>query len=96
MGEIDDDPRQSDIRDVLQEVQQTGGAGIDIGGRIRLLLKHFASRGYTLAKLTGRQYLGRSERTLQGYAREAGVRFPDYVPYALRTDEERKRGSRTK
>lgn len=94
MGDINDDPRQSDIRDILEEVQQNGKAGITNHGRIVQCLVHFNKRGLSLATCADSKHLNRSIRYLQDCARVASLRFPDYVPYALRTDDERKRGPR--
>jgi hypothetical protein len=94
VGEISDDPRQSDIRDILEEIQQSGGTGISNRGRIIHCLKHFHKRGLSLATCADSRHLNRSIGYLQDCARELKLRFPDYIPYALRTDEERKRGKR--
>lgn len=82
--ENDVDPRQSDIREILEEIQQTDGAGISIRGRI------------SLATCADNRHLNRSIRYLEDCAREAKLRFPDYIPYSLRTEDERKRGPRAK
>jgi hypothetical protein len=50
-----------------------------------------AQKGWTLEYMSGVLVMDRSIRTLQMRARQYGLRFPDYVPYQLRTDEERKR-----
>lgn len=47
-------------------------------------LRHLQSIGKTLDECCGRQYLALSERTLERYAREAGLVFPDYCPRALK------------
>jgi len=91
VGEIDDDPRQSDIRDVLTEIQQSGKVGITNRERVGICMKHFAARGTPLSTLATSKYLGRSVSTLKGYARDLKLRFPDYVPDSLKTKSEKKR-----
>ncbi len=88
------DDRQSDIREILEEIQQTGGAGISQRGRIIHCLKHFHRHGLALATCADKRHLNRSIGYLQDCARELKLRFSDYVPYELRTEDERKRGPR--
>ena len=94
MGEIDDDPRQSDMREILEMIQQERGAGVTLRGRIAQCLTHFHAIGLHLSTCADSRHLNRSVGYLEGIARDKGLRFPDYVPYVLRTEDERKRGPR--
>jgi hypothetical protein len=50
-----------------------------------------AEKGWTLEYMSGVLVMNRSISTLQMRARQYSLRFPDYVPYRMRTVEERKR-----
>lgn len=88
------DAEQMDISDVLKEMRD---APMAVGGhhrRIIFCLRHWASKGLHLCTCADSKHLNLSVRTLERYCREAKLRFPDYIPYELRTDEERRRGPR--
>ena len=57
----------------------------------RVTMTHAQTNGMTLEQLSDWRVMGLSVRTLQRYARLFKLRFPDYVPYELRTEAERKR-----
>ena len=83
---------QTDIRDFLEEVQNSRELfGTDHKARMAHCLRHFAAKKIPLLTCCDARHLNRSLSTLQEYCRELGLRFPDYVPMALRTEEERKR-----
>lgn len=48
------------------------------------VLVHLHSIGKTLEQCSDRKLLGLSERTLERYARRAGLVFPDYCPRAMK------------
>ena len=48
------------------------------------LLKRLGEKGLTLAQCADRRIMNRSLRTLEAYAREFKLTFPDYVPMELR------------
>ena len=62
--------------------------------RISYCLKHWAEHGIPLSVCADRRHLDRSVNTLKAYARKLKLKFPDYVPDALKTPEERKRGAK--
>lgn len=59
--------------------------------RVSHCLKHWAAAGIPLAICSDSRHLDRSLSTLKAYARKLKLRFPDYIPDALKTAEERKR-----
>lgn len=85
------DDRQMDINDVLQEIRSSQYA---VGGhkqRVAFCLKQWAAKGLALSTCADSKHLNISPRMAEAYARKLKLRFSDYVPYALRTPEERKR-----
>jgi hypothetical protein len=48
------------------------------------LMRRFASAGVSLQTLSGPRHLGRKVSTLRRYARDFGLKFPDYVPLSMR------------
>jgi hypothetical protein len=93
MSEANADPRQSDIRDFLEELQR-GPMISEQRAKIEACMRHFQKAGLTIATCADARHMGRSVATVKGYARQFGLRFPDYIPMALRTAEEMKRGPR--
>jgi hypothetical protein len=88
------DDRQVDINDVLQEIRDAPHA---VGGhkqRIAFCLKQWSVKGLSLATCADSKHLNLGDKTVQAYARRLKLRFSDYVPYELRTEDERKRGPR--
>lgn len=82
---------QTDIRDILGEIASGRKIHTDFKSRIKTLMEHFAAKNIPLSTVIDPRHLNRSLSTVQGYARDYGLRFPDYIPMALRTAEERKR-----
>lgn len=52
--------------------------------RTEALMRRLAEKGLTLEQLADRRVMARSLTTLQKYARQFGMTFPDYVPMKLR------------
>lgn len=72
-----------DIRDFLEEVE----SGPLLGAhkkRMEALMRHFSANDIPLATCADPRHLRRSLSTLQSYAREFSLKFPDYVPMKLR------------
>ena len=85
------DDRQLDIADILREMRDHPKA---IGGhhrRVLFCMRYWAGLGWTIEKCATSPYLNLSIGTLKKYAREGKIRFSDYIPYEMRTEEERKR-----
>lgn len=82
---------QTDIRDILGEIASSGPIPTDFKSRIKTLMEHFAARKIPISTCADSRHLNRSVSTVKGYAREFGLRFPDYIPMVLRTAEEMKR-----
>lgn len=82
---------QTDIRDILGEIASHGPIQTNFKARIKTLMEHFAAKNIPLSTVIDPRHLNRSLSTVQGYAREFGLRFPDYIPMCMRTAEERKR-----
>jgi hypothetical protein len=82
--------------DALTEAANVLTAGGLVGDshkrRMEALLRHFQSRGLTLADCAHRQRLGRTKKTLQRYARRMKLVFPDYCPVELRPPKPAKKG----
>ena len=47
-------------------------------------LRIYSERGLTLKYISGPKILNKSLDTLKKYCREAGVKFPDYIPMSMR------------
>lgn len=84
---MESDERQSDIRDVLQYIQQEGKIGLTHRGRMELCMKHFAARHVPISTLATSKYLNRSASTLKAYARDLSLSFPDYTPMKMRVKD---------
>lgn len=82
---------QTDIRDVLTELQDAREIGMGHVDKLTFCLRHWAANGVPLSTCADSRHLNRSISTLRRYASNLGLRFPDWVPMALRTKEERKR-----
>jgi len=52
------------------------------------LMRRFSEKGLPLERLVDRKMMDRSRSTLEARARQFGLRFSDYVPYALRVKVE--------
>jgi hypothetical protein len=78
------DGAQSDIREILGEIQSCGPLMPSHKSKMNALMRHFQAAGLTLATCADARHLCRSVSTLQGYARDLALAFPDYVPMALR------------
>lgn len=87
---------QTDIRDILGEIASTGPIHTNFRSRIKTLMEHFAAKRIPLDVCADARHLNRSLSTLKGYARDYRLRFPDYVPMDLRTEEELKLGRKFK
>lgn len=79
-----EDDRQSDIRDVLQYIQQEGKVGTTHRGKMEICMRHFAKVQVPISTLATSRYLNRSASTLKAYARDLELKFPDYTPMKLR------------
>ena len=91
---MESDDRQMDINDVLQEIRDAPYA---VGGhkqRIAFCLKQWAAKGLSLATCADSKHLALGDSTIKAYARHLRLRFSDYIPYELRTEDESKRGPR--
>lgn len=84
------DGTQMDIREICEELQQ-GPLLSAHRAKIEAVMRHFAKAGLTLATCADERHLGRALSTLKGYCRDFRLRFPDYVPWDMRTAEEKKR-----
>lgn len=80
--------------EMLAALSESAGALGNHKRRVAHCLKHWAAAGITLAVCSDARHLDRSVNTLKAYARKLKLRFPDYVPDALKTPEERKRGAK--
>lgn len=89
---MSDEPYQIDIRDILSAVQAGHGASRGLRDKMIEILRHFRNKGIPLSVCADSKHLNRSLSTLQGYCREGSIAFPDYTPYDMRSEEERKRG----
>ena len=78
------DNPQSDIRDVLQYIQQKGAVHLSHKDKMGICMRHFAERQLPISTLATSRYLNRSVSTLKAYARDLKLSFPDYVPMELR------------
>jgi hypothetical protein len=79
MGEI----QTSLLGEVLTDI----ASGPSVSGHVELtkaLMTRFAEKGLTLAQIADRRMMNRSQATLERYARQFGLQFPDYIPQALR------------
>lgn len=74
---------QSDIRDILGEMQN-GPMLNEHRAKIDALMRHFATAGISIETICDGRHLNRAPATVKKYARELGLKFPDYVPRALR------------
>jgi hypothetical protein len=57
------------------------------------LMRRFSAAGVSLKVLSGPLYMGRKIGTLRRYARDFDLKFPDYVPLALREKKPAKQKS---
>lgn len=55
------------------------------------LLRRLHEKGLTLAQCADKRIMKRSVGTLQKYARQFDLAFPDYIPQKLRPKKEKKR-----
>lgn len=80
---------QTDIRDFLTEAQ--GGKGLwnseSHKEKIGDCLRHFAANGVPLSVCSDKRHLDRAVSTLKKYARELGLKFPDYTSRAMKKAE---------
>lgn len=81
---MESDDRQSDIRDVLQYIQQKGCVNQPHKERMGILMRHFSDRHVPISTLATSKYLNRSASTLKAYARDLKLSFPDYTPKSMR------------
>lgn len=81
---------QMDINEILGSIMSEGPILSTHKGRIETIMRHFAAAGLPLETCADGRHLSRSVSTLKGYAREFSLRFSDYTPQALMSDEELK------
>ena len=82
---------------MLQELADDGGiVSSDHDKLTEALLRHAASKGFTLEQCSSPKFMDRKIATLRRHVRRIGdLTFPDYIPRKLKPKKERKRGKNT-
>lgn len=75
------------LGDVLTDISN-GPALTSHEALTEALMRRLSEKGLPLAQLEDRKMMNRSRSTLEARARQFGLKFPDYVPYALRVKVE--------
>jgi hypothetical protein len=75
---------QRDMNEIMRGFSHRKFCGTNHREKIGELLRHFQAEGLTLWECCDKRRLNRAMSTLQGYARDEGLVFPDYCPRRLK------------